>query len=776
MAYNFTKLTAYAMISSLEEDLRKIIKNYIESKNLEEKKEFSEIFIKANNRIEKDIGGKYDDISYEDLIEYIDLGEAIQIISAHTSLLPKNITVSFKKNIREIEGIIAIRNRVMHSRPLKVDDPIKVSSICEKLSTENPLDWPNINNTINKLHADSTYVLSLNIKNLDDTYKNHNLPTPDYDETGLIGRDNYIKDIKKLCLTSPYPTISIVGEGGVGKTALALQVAYEILEESDLYDIIIWVSSKTTQISINEIKQIENAITNSIGLFGEISHQLAGNLSSQSIEDKIQEIIEYFSEFKVLLFIDNLETILDDRIRSFVGNIPQGSKIVITSRIGLGAYEYPIRLKGLEENDASQLLRKVAQIRQVDILAKCPERTLISYSKRMNCNPSYIKWFVNCVATGKQPEEILQNSELFLDFCMSNVYEYLSNDAKTVLTAMQCAPGYKDIPELAYLTDFEALKIRNVVHELLSTNILNEYSKLHQIVIRPVYQLSELAFAYLQKHHRPTLTSQRNIQVKLNQLNAIFENQRLQNDKNRYYMKNIHYRDKLDRVIVKKLHHAFQAILNDDLDKSYEILKESYTLAPDFFEVARLQAFYFTKMGNFHEAREKYELAIQLSNGLPQIHYWYAKFLLESMRDVDSATLECEKALQKDNKAIDVHILLSRCYLYQHEYKKCINKLAELHKLEGLDNRHKKVIYDLNIQVSYRQADDNCSLRNYDDSLNFLIEMKAKFDKIPEDYIDAHTIKRIKKSKVTIKNLGNNLTSKSQIKQLNSIESWVNEL
>ena len=97
MAYNFTKLTAYAMISSLEEDLRKIIKDYIESKDLEKKKEFSEIFIKANNRIEKDIGGKYDDISYEDLIEYIDLGEAIQIISAHTSLLPKNITLSFKK-------------------------------------------------------------------------------------------------------------------------------------------------------------------------------------------------------------------------------------------------------------------------------------------------------------------------------------------------------------------------------------------------------------------------------------------------------------------------------------------------------------------------------------------------------------------------------------------------------------------------------------------------------------------------------------------------------
>lgn len=40
MAYNFTKLTAYAMISSLEEDLRKIIKDYIESKDLEKRKNF----------------------------------------------------------------------------------------------------------------------------------------------------------------------------------------------------------------------------------------------------------------------------------------------------------------------------------------------------------------------------------------------------------------------------------------------------------------------------------------------------------------------------------------------------------------------------------------------------------------------------------------------------------------------------------------------------------------------------------------------------------------
>ena len=136
-----------------------------------------------------------------------------------------------------------------------------------------------------------------------------------------------------------------------------------------------------------------------------------------NFESYAKEIIEYMGTFKIALFIDNLETILDDKIRNFISEIPQGSKIIITSRIGLGAYEYPIKLQGMEENYASQLLRKLSQIRNVEPLYKMEESVLRKYVNRMGCNPSYIKWFVSSVQTGLSPESILQNSDMFLDFC-----------------------------------------------------------------------------------------------------------------------------------------------------------------------------------------------------------------------------------------------------------------------------------------------------------------------------------------------------------------------
>jgi hypothetical protein len=155
----------------------------------------------------------------------------------------------------------------------------------------------------------------------------------------------------------------------------------------------------------------------------------------------------------------------------------------------------------------------------------------------MHRNPSYIKWFVSSVQTGLSPETVLQNSHDFLDFCMSNVYEYLSQDAQRVTSSMQCAPGLRDIPELAYLNDFEALQAQKAIQELLATNMLSQSSVAKGASVKTTYQLSELARAYLGKHHKPSQVFQKEIRDKRNKLNWMFEDQMSRRTGNKYLAK-----------------------------------------------------------------------------------------------------------------------------------------------------------------------------------------------------------------------------------------------
>src|SRR5208282_4709740 len=55
----------------------------------------------------------------------------------------------------------------------------------------------------------------------------HNLPLPDFDDTGFLGRPKDRKEVSNH-LVSPHPVVTIVGEGGVGKTALALRCLYDL--------------------------------------------------------------------------------------------------------------------------------------------------------------------------------------------------------------------------------------------------------------------------------------------------------------------------------------------------------------------------------------------------------------------------------------------------------------------------------------------------------------------------------------------------------------------
>jgi hypothetical protein len=49
----------------------------------------------------------------------------------------------------------------------------------------------------------------------------------------------------------------------------------------------------------------------------------------------IEDLLMHLQNNKILLVIDNLETVIDNNICNLVRQLPQGSKILFTTRIGL---------------------------------------------------------------------------------------------------------------------------------------------------------------------------------------------------------------------------------------------------------------------------------------------------------------------------------------------------------------------------------------------------------------------------------------------------------
>ena len=771
MAYSLSRMTVYALLSGLEEDLRSVIKSRLGRERYDDKKFDQQLITRSKSRLEKEIGSTYDEDTLDNLIDYFDLGDTYQTINSNQSCFDEEFSQAIKTRTKQFEKIIPVRNRVMHIRPLNFDDLPLITDFCNDLVKNSFYTWENLQDTFNRLDDDPSFVLDLKIPLVDADRDKipHNLPLPDFDETGLIGRDSQVKQIKKLCLGG-FPVISIVGEGGVGKSALALKVAYELLEEEDNpFDAVVWVTSKTTQITVNEIRDIKGAITSSVGVLQEISAQLSGIESG----DPLAEIIEYLGTFKIALFIDNLETIMDQNIHKFVSSLPDGSKLIITSRIGLGAYEYPIKLGGIEEGYAAKLIRTLGQLRNVGSLAMQDESTLRRYANRMYLNPGYIKWFVSAIQTGVAAESVLQNSSLFLEFCMSNVYQFLSQDTRDLTTTMQCAPGWKDIAELSYLSGFEAIRIQKALQELMTTNMLAESSKPTGGSVKTTYQLAELARAYLNKHHRPSNAFQQKVKANRNKLNSVVEMRSATNG-NKYSPMNIKVRSKADRVIVKMLHDAMKHLRVAANEPAYEILEEARRLAPDYFEVPRVLAYFHQKNGNYPEARESHELAIALAPNTAQLHYWFGKFILREEESVDDAVEQFEIARKLDTNSAEVAISLSRGYMFQHKFSEVRTLTEELSlKIDLLDDGLRKTYYDTRVQLNYREADVSCQAGDTYGSIASIRRMKDEFDALPDAYKDTYMRSKLTKSNLTVQRLTRMASTPEDQAFLSDLTDWI---
>jgi cold shock CspA family protein/tetratricopeptide (TPR) repeat protein len=763
------RLTLYALLSAIEEDMREVLRVHV-APQLDARDVLGGSADDVIARYERDWGPSPDPADLEPLLPYLDFPDAARLVSKERNRLPAPISLYWKRLAQDFERLVPIRNRVAHSRPLEYTDLPTATALAERLvSGERPELWASLRDVMTRLREQPSFVLGLTVPEFEDPVR-HNLPPPDFDETGFLGRREQVNQLRKL-LVGPYPVVTVFGDGGVGKTALALKAAYELLDAPDLpFDSIVWATSKTKTLTTSDITTIEGAITTSLGLISHLAQELAGVDSAEPVE----EVLEYLREFNLLLVIDNLETVLDQRMREFLGNLPAGSKVLLTSRIGLGAFEYPMRLEPMADGDAIALMRALAEVRGVSGLTAMGNPRLAKFCRRLNNNPLWIKWFVAGAQAGRRPEELLAKPERFLDYALTNVYEYLSDDSRRVLAVMQSLGGRHSQAQLAYFTGLAYEVLQEALLELATTNMVKISSSPSGSSFESQYELGELARTYLSKHHPVAKDAHARLRKRRDELKAAGEELKAKQRSNPYLGKSLDMGSSGNLVVARHLLAAFDAIRDGAVERAEKEVESALQLAPEWFEVHRVAAFVEINRGNYPAAQDRFDAALELAPDAAPLRLWYALFLLDHLDDEEGGARELEAGLDIDPSAQDLRIELARAYLYLGEFDKARDALdAALDHQATLSGFKLRKLYDVNLQYFTRRADKLSVEGDPEGALRLLAQMKGAFQKYPAAFVDAKIRSRLNKSVLVSRRIERYAKTPRVRQQARSLEEWV---
>ena len=169
----------------------------------------------------------------------------------------------------------------------------------------------------------------------------HNLSQPDY--TRFVGRQSELEWLQKhLAPEDRTWQMVIAGIGGVGKSALALTIAYTYFEHyqklaaEERFEAIIWISAKTEVLTITGSEQSTppNLVFRTLGdIYTTIAQTLEREDITRALPEERDHLVRKALSFeRVLLLVDNLESVTDNQIRWFLYHLPAPTKCIITSR------------------------------------------------------------------------------------------------------------------------------------------------------------------------------------------------------------------------------------------------------------------------------------------------------------------------------------------------------------------------------------------------------------------------------------------------------------
>ena len=698
------KITYDILINHFEAFLRKFIISEILVKSFGNKwrDQISKTII---TRIKKERKIDIINVAIHDFFQNLYLIDLRKIINRHYDLatdLFNNLTKTLFTEL--MKELTKIRNKVAHVNEnfCKLDlDNTKafIRFICKGKAGKE------MNVFLDKReYEDLEELNSIKIVTLDDRCVN-NIPPADYDlDGGFVGRKSEIKDIKKRLYSNLDRIITIMGAGGVGKTALALEVAKSIIDDpKNPFKAVIWFSAKDERLTDIEIvrvepqiKDLEQLTNDTLEIIDKSAYENfhIGKVPTESYIDFLYEI---FSKDKFLLMIDNLESILSkEPLIKFIEDVP--CKVLITSRWGLGKLERPIALKELEEVDSINLFKHVVKAKDIEDLIKLNDTEIAELVNKVKRYPLALKWSIGQYLLGKEINEAFQDifkgESLIAQFSFENIFSLFEEDEKLVLYSITLMEKPISREMIKFLTDLPDQEMDLAIRRLLRASFI------YLTELNTKYSLLSLTSGF--------------INLKLNEnekLRVILQDRKfrlLELMEGEEKLRSSHY-SLISSLGIKTLEEKI-AFKHVKQAKEISLIKKNYEESTKLFDTALVFA---PKLGYVYEEYSKFE--------------FYRKRNKEKALDLGKKSLLCEpenfhlwfnygKMLRQAGKIRESITIYKRALELNPQYIPTMNQLAKSFSING---DFEKAEDQLKLAKKKKNEQD---IQSYLITLNFMVE------------------------------------------------------
>lgn len=236
--------------------------------------------------------------------------------------------------------------------------------------------------------------------------------------------------------------VVIEGMGGIGKTSLAREVAWRCVNATAAeqatgvppFDLTIWVSDKD-QPGKTWLSTVLDLIADVLG---------APELTRLAPDKKQVAVENLLRGRRVLLVVDNLETITDPALHYWLPRIPEPSKVLVTSResrpelIARGAWR--VELKQLTEAEGRAFIAQHS--RRIGLQPGPDAATQLLLIERLGGNPKAIEIILGLAQRSRRPiAQLLEHSGSELDTLVASSWATLKPTERKIAMALALFPS-----------------------------------------------------------------------------------------------------------------------------------------------------------------------------------------------------------------------------------------------------------------------------------------------------------------------------------------------